>query len=101
MTGTPRNTPSRPAPATGKTKLLERASPPRHAAAGKGQRILRLPAVVERIGWSRATVYRRLGHLRIKLGPNSAGWLESDIDAFLTERIVESRAGEATEKTSL
>ena len=94
---TPRKSPSRPTLATSKTKLPEWASPPRHAAAGKGQRILRMPAVVERIGWSRATVYRRLGHLRIKLGPNSSGWLESDIDAFLTERIAESRAGAATD----
>ena len=101
MTNTPRKSASRPTRATSKTKLPKRAAPPRHAAAGKGQRILRLPAVVERIGWSRATVYRRLGHLRIKLGPNSAGWLESDIDAFLTERIAESRAGKAAEKTSI
>ena len=92
----PQKSASRPTPATSKTKLPERASPPRHAAAGKGQRILRLPAVCDRIGWSRATVYRRLGHLRIQLGPNSTGWLEADIDAFLTERIAASRAGAAT-----
>lgn len=97
MKCTPRKMAFQPAATTGKTKTTERPSPPRHAVAGKGQRILRLPAVVERIGWSRATVYRRLGHLRIKLGPNSAGWLESDIDAFLTERIAASRADAAAD----
>ena len=52
----------------------------------KGERILRLPAVCDRTGLSRATVYRKYGHLRIKLGPTSAsatGWLESDIDNII------------------
>ena len=95
MKRTPRKSVSRPAPVTDKTKRAERSSPPRQAAAAKGQRILRLPAVVERVGLSRATVYRRLGHLRIQLGPNSAGWLESDIDFWIAQRVAESRAGAA------
>ena len=95
MERTPRNSASRPAQATSKTKKPEQSLQPRRAVAAKGQRILRLPAVVERIGLSRATVYRRLGHLRIQLGPNSAGWLESDIDGWIAERVAESRAGAA------
>ena len=95
MKHTPRKSASRPASTTGKTKTTERHPLPRRAVAAKGQRILRLPAVVERIGLSRATVYRRLGHLRIQLGPNSAGWLESDIDWWLSQRVAESRAGTA------
>ena len=95
MNHTPRKTASRPAPATGKTKKTERASPPRPAAAAKGQRILRLPAVVDKTGLSRATVYRRFGHMRIALGANSAGWLESDIDAWIAERVAASRGAAA------
>ncbi len=70
-----------------------RSVTPRHAGAAKGQRVLRLPAVMDRTGLSRATIYRRLGHMRVQLGPNSAGWLESDIDAWISERVAASRAG--------
>ena len=65
---------------------------PRAAVKAKGQRILRLPSVMDKTGLSRATIYRRFGHMRIQLGPNSAGWLETDIDAWITERIAASRA---------
>ncbi len=50
---------------------------------------------MDRTGLSRATIYWRLGHIRVQLGPNSAGWLESDIDAWIAERVVASRAGAA------
>ncbi len=56
----------------------------------KGERILRLPAFCEKIGLSRATVYRRYGHLRVKLGPNSksaTGWLDSDADKIINEAV--------------
>ena len=56
-----------------------------------GRRILRVPAVMDKTGLSRATIYRMLGPLRIKLGANSAGWLESDIDAWISERVAASR----------
>ena len=67
-------------------------APARSAARAKGQRILRLPSVMDKTGLSRATVYRRFGNIRIALGPNSAGWLESDIDAWISERVAASRA---------
>ncbi len=72
--------------------VAPRRTAPRCAAVAKGRRVLRLPAVVERIGLSRATVYRRLGHLRIKLGKNSVGWLEDDIAAWIAERVAERDA---------
>lgn len=62
----------------------------------KGQRILRLPEVCDRTGLSRATIYRRFGHLRIKLGPNSAGWLEHEIDEAIADLVAASRAGATT-----
>ena len=76
-------------------KPSPRKAAPRPAVTAKGQRILRLPSVMDKTGLSRATVYRRFGHMRIQLGPNSAGWLESDIDAWITERIAASRASAA------
>ena len=77
MTGTPRKAASRP------------------AFAAKGQRILRLPSVMDRTGLSRATVYRRFGHLRIKLGPNSTGWIEAEIEGEIQKLIAASRSGTA------
>ncbi len=61
----------------------------------KGERILRLPAVCDRTGLSRATIYRRFGHMRVKLGPNSAGWLESDIDHIIYEAVAARDAAAA------
>ncbi len=76
-------------------KPTPRKATSRRAAAAKGQRILRLPSVMDKTGLSRATVYRRFGHIRVQLGPNSAGWLESDIDAWISARVAASRAGAA------
>ena len=76
------------------TKRTPRRTP-RKIASAKGQRILRLPSVMDKTGLSRATVYRRFGHIRVQLGPNSAGWLESDIDAWISERVAASREGAA------
>lgn len=60
---------------------------PRIAPPPKGDRVLRLPEVVERVGLKRPTIYKRARAgtfpQPIKLGPNSSGWLESEIDAFL------------------
>ncbi len=92
MKRTPRKAPSHPAPAR---KTRKRSSPPRPVAAARGQTILRLRAVMARTGLSRSQIYRVLGSRRISLGRNSAGWLESDIDAWITERIAASRGAAA------
>ncbi len=97
MKHTPGKSASRPAPAAGKTKIPERPSPPRPAVAARGLRILRMPHVMDKSGWSRATVYRRWGHLRIKMGPNAVGWIEGEIEIELLKLIAASRAGAATE----
>ena len=53
-------------------------------------RILRLPAVLSRIGVSRSTVYRLIasGHFPAprRLGPNSVGWWEADVEAWVVSR---------------
>lgn len=54
-------------------------------------RILRLRDVEQRTGLSRATIYRRgtdgTFPKPIRLGGNSSGWVESEIDAFLASLI--------------
>jgi prophage regulatory protein len=56
-------------------------------------KILRLPTVLDRVGKSKASVYRdeAAGRFpkRIVLGANSVGWLESEIDAWIEARAAE------------
>lgn len=57
--------------------------------------ILRLPAVKERTGLSRSTIYLRMTHNEfpkpISLGGRSVGWLEQDIDEWIVTKIEERR----------
>ncbi len=52
--------------------------------------ILRLPAVRARTGLSRSQIYLLIQRgqfpAQIPLGPNSAGWLESEVDAWIADR---------------
>ncbi len=56
----------------------------------KNMKILRLPKVLDRVGKSKASVYRdeAAGRFpkRLALGANSVGWLESEIDAWIEAR---------------
>lgn len=53
-------------------------------------RILRLRDVKDRVGLSRATIYRRILRTEfpasVSLGGHSVGWLESDINAWIAAR---------------
>jgi prophage regulatory protein len=55
------------------------------------QRILRLPDVIERSGLSRATIYalKARGEFppSVKISTHAVGWLESDINDWLSTRI--------------
>ncbi len=57
--------------------------------------VLRLPAVKSRTGLSRSTIYLRISNndfpSPISLGGRAVGWIESDIDDWLTEKIETSR----------
>ena len=61
-------------------------------------RILRLPDVLARTGLSRSTIYVRLAEgsfpKPVQLGGRAVGWIESDVDTWIRERIAASR-GEA------
>jgi len=57
--------------------------------------ILRLPAVKTRTGLSRSTIYLRISKnefpVPISLGGRAVGWVESDINNWLTEKIEAAR----------
>ena len=58
-------------------------------------KILRLPAVRERIGLSRSTIYLRIAEgsfpRPVTLGARAVGWLESDIEEWVRQKIELSR----------
>ena len=59
-------------------------------------RFLRLPEVIARTGLSRSTIYMRLDQGRfpppVSLGGRAVGWIESEIDEWMRDRIAESRS---------
>jgi len=61
--------------------------------------IIRLPVVQQRTGLSRSEIYRREGLAqfpkRVSIGARSVGWVESEIQEFIKERIRASRRGGA------
>jgi prophage regulatory protein len=67
--------------------------------AVKKEVFLRLPAVRERIPYSRATIYRMCAEGRLprpySLGAGAVAWLESEIDAWIQARITSGKAAEA------
>lgn len=64
-------------------------------------RALRLPEVERRTGLTRPTIYRRAKEgtfpKPIRLGGNSSGWVESEVSAWLSERVAarDAQAGTA------
>ena len=61
-------------------------------------RILRKHEVIHRVGLSGMSIWRRekAGRFpqRVKLGPNSVGWVEAEIDAYLEELVAARDASE-------
>ena len=58
-------------------------------------RIIRFHQVQARTGLSRSTIYRRLAGgsfpRPLSLGARAVGWIESEVDEWIRQRIVESR----------
>lgn len=58
-------------------------------------KILRLPVVKARTGLSRSTIYLRVSQGRfpspVSLGGRAVGWIEAEVDAWLTAQIESSR----------
>ncbi len=57
--------------------------------------ILRLPAVKNRTGLARSTIYLRISQgtfpKQISLGGRAIGWVENEIEAWLSNQIEQSR----------
>lgn len=58
--------------------------------------VLRLPIVKARTGLARSTIYLRMSQgtfpKQVSLGARTVGWVESEIEAWLSNRITESRS---------
>ncbi|MGZ8240048.1 MAG: helix-turn-helix transcriptional regulator [Methylobacter sp.] len=58
-------------------------------------KILRLPSVKALTGLSRSTIYLRISKNEfpapISLGARAVGWLENDVDSWLSEKVEASR----------
>lgn len=54
-------------------------------------KLIRLPAVLELTGYSRATVYRKMNDgtfpVAVKLGARAIAWRYADIDAWIASRL--------------
>lgn len=63
----------------------------RAASTDRPDRILRLPAVLERTGLSRSTLYRKIQEgtfpKQIALGVRTAGWRESAVSTWIQDPI--------------
>ena len=57
--------------------------------------ILRLPALKARVGLSRSSIYLRVSQgdfpRPVQLGPRAVGWVESEVEAWLTRQVEASR----------
>lgn len=67
-------------------------------------KILRLPRVMDRVGFSRSTIYDFVSKggfpQPVKIGARAVGWLDSEVDAWISERLEETkRRGCKTGKT--
>ena len=62
-------------------------------------KILKLPTVIERTGLSRSSIYSFIHDNRfpapIKLGERSVGWIEENINSWISERAKASVGGAA------
>ena len=67
--------------------------------------ILRLPAVKNRTGLSRSTIYSRISQDKfpkpISLGSRAVGWVESEIEEWLSQRIDASRGKDSSDTGSV
>ena len=64
--------------------------------------VLSLPAVKARTGLSRSTIYMRVAHgafpAPVSLGGRAVGWIEAEVNAWLTAQIEKSRQSTPVER---
>lgn len=63
------------------------------------EQILKMPEVIKATGLARSTIYKLISENRfpkqIKLTSFSSGWLQSEVDSWVSERIAISRNEES------
>ncbi len=66
------------------------------ASSSRSVHILRLPMVCQATGLKRSMIYQLEAEQRfpnrIKIGTRAVGWIESEVQAWLAQRIEESRS---------
>nr|WP_244590448.1 AlpA family transcriptional regulator [Xenorhabdus stockiae] len=71
------------------------------AAAFTGKATLRLPEVCRRTGLGKSTVYKYISEgkfpKQIKTGERASAFIESEIDAWINQRIIAARLDERLE----
>ncbi len=64
-------------------------------SATESPRLLRIPEVSQRTGLGQSTIYAKMAASEfprsIKLTAHSSAWLESDVNAWIAERVAASR----------
>ncbi|WP_318465083.1 AlpA family transcriptional regulator [Photobacterium leiognathi] len=59
-------------------------------------KIIRLPEVIDKTGLSRSFIYKCMSEgcfpKSISLGKNSVGWIEAEVEQWISERITLSKA---------
>ena len=64
------------------------------------RKILRLPSVISKTGKSRSSLYLMIANddfpKPIKLGKRSVGWIETEVDHWIEQRINESRGNKGS-----
>jgi prophage regulatory protein len=72
-----------------------KASPPPSDLSAAPAKFIRLPAVMDRTGYSRPSIYRKMRRgefpQNINLGGKAVAWTESSITEWMNERIQASR----------
>lgn len=58
-------------------------------------KIIRLPAVKSKTGWSRSSIYSLMAKgkfpVPVSLGSRAVGWVEQEVDKWIANRIAASR----------
>ncbi|NCG52458.1 helix-turn-helix transcriptional regulator [Serratia fonticola] len=72
-------------------------APPMLVSSGVPERFLRLPEVIHQCGLSRSTIYQLIKDdafpTQVNLGGKNVAWLQSEITAWMTDRIAERGRG--------
>ena len=60
------------------------------------KKFIKLPTVMDLTGYRRTSIYQKVAEgtfpAPVKLGPRAVGWLSTEIDAWIDERVAERDA---------